>query len=147
MEQLTCTFFGHRNCPSDISSILYTLIESLITQHNVTRFYVGNQGNFDHIVRRTLRKIRVAYPHIQYAVVLAYMPTEKDNALDFSDTIFPEEIAASHPRYAISKRNRWMLQRSDYVIGYITHATGGAAQFASSAKAQGKQFINVADLI
>ena len=42
-------------------------------------------------------------------------------------------------RFAISWRNRWMLDRSDHVIAYVTRSWGGAAQFAELAKKRGKQ--------
>ena len=46
--------------------------------------------------------------------------------------------------YAISWRNNWMLKQSDYVVTYIAHSYGGAAQYARKAK---KQFKKVIDLI
>lgn len=110
----------------------------LITNHNVDMFYVGHQGQFDAIVRSTLRELKKEYPQINYAVVLAYMPGKKTEYDDFSDTMLPEGIESVHPRYAISWRNNWMLQQSDYVITYITHSWGGAVQFSAKAKKQGK---------
>lgn len=47
------------------------------------------------------------------------------------------------PRYAISWRNAWMLHQSDYVVTYITHSWGSAAQYARKAKAQGKYIVNI----
>ena len=64
---------------------------------------------------------------------------------DFSDTILPEGIENVPPRYAISWRNSWMLRRSDFVVTYITHSYGGAAQFAAKAVRQKKVVINLAD--
>ena len=61
-----------------------------------------------------------------------------------SDTMLPEGIESVHPRYAISWRNNWMLQQSDYVVTYITHSWGGAAQYAAKAARQGKIVVNLA---
>ena len=80
-------------------------------------FYVGNQGQFDTIVRGVLRELKKEYPQINYAVVLAYIPG-KQNEYDDSDTMLPEGIESVHPRYAISWRNNWMLRQSDYVVTY-----------------------------
>ena len=52
-------------------------------------------------------------------------------------------IEAVHPRYAISWRNNWMLKNADYVVTYITHTWGGAAQYARKTKAQGKYIVNI----
>ena len=70
----TCTLFGHRECPDSIKPQLKEILIDLITNHNVDMFYVGNQGRFDSIVRGVLRELKVEYPQINYAVVLAYMP-------------------------------------------------------------------------
>ena len=138
-----CTFFGHRDCPETIRPKLRSTLKDLITECNVDMFYVGNQGRFDAIVRSVLREMKKEYPHINYAVVLAYMPGEHTEYDDYSDTMLPEGIESVHPRYAISWRNNWMLRQSDYVVTYIAHTWGGAAQFAKKAEKQRKTIINL----
>ena len=85
----------------------------------------------------------VAY-HIHYAVVLAYMPGQLIEYMDFSDTMLPEGIEGIHPRFAISWRNNWMLRKADYVVTYVTHTWGGAHRFACLARRNGKYVINIA---
>lgn len=139
----TCTFFGHRACPDSIKPMLRSTLIDLIMNHDVDMFYVGNQGQYDTITRRVLRELQEEYPQISYAVVLAYMPGKQTEYDDYSDTILPEGIESVHPRYAISWRNDWMLQQSDYVITYVTHQWGGAAQFTRKAAKQMKTVINL----
>ena len=139
----TCTFFGHRDCPDTIKPRLREVLVDLIENHNVDMFYVGNQGHFDAIVRGVLRDLQHEYPQIHYAVVLAYMPGKQNEYDDFSDTMLPEGIESVHPRYAISWRNNWMLKQSDYVVTYITHSWGGAAQCAKRALRRSKMTINL----
>lgn len=112
---------------------------NFIEQYKTTGF---DAGGFS-IVRTVLRELEQAYPEIHYAVVLAYLPGKKNEYDDFSDTIFPEGIEAVHPRYAVDWRNRWMLQRADFVVTCITHPWGGAAKFAEKAKREGKTVINL----
>ena len=138
-----CTFFGHRDCPELVKPRLREVLTDLITINGVDTFYVGNQGRFDGIVRSVLRELAKEYPEIHYAVVLAYLPGKKNEYDDFSDTMLPEGIETVHPRYAIEWRNRWMLQRVDFVVTYIAHPWGGAAKFAEQAKRQGKTVINL----
>ena len=140
---MVCTFFGHRDCPETIKPKLRATIIDLIENHNVDMFYVGNQGQFDAMVRSTLKKLKQEYLHIDYAVVLAYMPEKPSDYDDYSDTIFPEGLETVHPRYAISWRNNWMLKQSDYVITYITHSWGGAAGFAKKARDIKKSIIDL----
>ena len=129
-----CTFFGHRDCPESIKPKLRGVLEELITNHDVDMFYVGNQGQFDAIVRNVLKELKHEYPQINYAVVLAYMPGKQNEYEDYSDTMLPEGIESVHPRYAISWRNNWMLKQSDYVVTYVTHSWGGAAQYVQKAR-------------
>ncbi len=135
-----CTFLGHRDCPEDMEPKLREALIDLIVHHGVEMFYVGHQGRFDAMARQILGELQREHP-IRYAVVLAYLPGKQTEYDDFADTMVPEGIEAVHPRYAISWRNNWMLQRSDYVVTYITHTWGGAAQLAQPARKQGKTLI------
>ena len=133
-----CTFLGHRQCPDEIKSVLYCQIESLIVDHGVTLFYVGNQGRFDTVARIVLREMVEKYPFVNYAVILAYLPKDT-NYLE--KTTLPEGIEEVPPRYAIAWRNDLMIIHSDYVIAYVTHSWGGAAKHAEKARKKIKQVI------
>lgn len=142
---MICCFFGHRDTPDSINLALRSTLEDLITTEGVTNFLVGNQGNFDSLVLRTLRELQQVYPQICYHVVLAYLPTGKGEYTPYTqeETILPEGIEQVHPRYAISRRNRWMVQQADMMVCYITHNHGGAAQFVEMARRRGKHIINI----
>ncbi|MBM6717610.1 hypothetical protein H6B15_13185 [Gemmiger formicilis] len=138
MEKKACTFFGHRDSPETIKPKIRAAVIDLIENHGVTMFYVGNQGNFDRLVRSVLKEVTTAYPGVGYAVVLAYMPSAKKSADDFSDTLLPDGIEKVPKRFAISWRNKWMIEHADYVVTYVTRLFGGAAQFSALAKSKGK---------
>ena len=110
-------------------------------------FYVGQQGEYDRIVRSVLKELVSVYPDIEYAVVLERIPQKRDelDTCDYSDTMLPEGIETVHPRFAISWRNKWMIKKSDYVVTYVTHSWGGAAQFSKMAERQKKTVINLSD--
>lgn len=129
-----CTFFGHSQCP-DLRSELRDAVMRLASD-GVDMFYVGDNGRFDAQARSVLSELG-----LRYGVVLAYLP--KGAGADFGDTMFPEGLELVHPRYAIDRRNRWMLERSEYVVTYVRHGWGGAAKFAALAERQGKQIIRL----
>lgn len=140
-----CTFFGHRDCPAAVRPKLRAVLAELIEQYGVEQFYAGRQGAFDAMVRSVLRELAEEYPGISYAVVLERLPGPRDEAVrDFSDTIFPGGLETAPPRFAISRRNEWMLRRADFVVTYVTRPWGGAAQFAEKARRQGKTVRNLA---
>lgn len=142
---MICTFFGHRNAPEEIMISLETLLRDLIENEDVDTFYVGNHGSFDSMVRKTLNNLKIEYPKIKYTVFLSYLPVKKREFEyeDYSDTVFPEILANTPPKYAIAKLNRWMIRQSDIVITYVTSSFGGAAQFKELAEKQGKKVINI----
>lgn len=123
-------------------------VENLITEYGVNIFYVGNNGQFDHLVAAVLRELKSRHPQISYSIVLAYLPErEKEhNQLSYTETIYPEGLEDTPSRFAISKRNKWMVQQSEYVIAYVEHSFGGAAQFTEYARKKHRTVINLADL-
>ena len=137
-----CTFFGHRDASKEIETKLKSVLLDLIKNKNVTMFYVGNHGNFDYIVRGILKELKNEY-HINYYVVLAYIPSKKYDYEDYSDTIYPDELSATPHKYRIIQRNKWMLKKSDYVVTYVSHKMGGAAHFSQLAKSNGKVILNL----
>ena len=139
----TCTFFGHRECPTDIRPKLRELLIDLIENRSVTMFYVGRNGAFDRLVRSVLRELSEDYPQIRYAVVLERFPDRRDG--NDSDTILPEGIELAPRRFAIDRRNQWMLRQSDMVVCYVTHSWGGAAKYAEMAERQQKPVFRLAD--
>ncbi len=108
-------------------------------------FFVGDKGHFDALARSVLRDLKREYPQIDYAVVLAYLPRSHDIYDDFSDTLYPEGLELVPPRYAIVRRNLWMLERADFVVAYVERDWGGAAQFVRKAERAGKKVINLAE--
>lgn len=145
MKNLVCTFFGHKNAPAKIQPMLEKKIIDLIENYGVNKFLVGNQGKFDSIVRKTLKNIKIKYPSIIWFTVLAYMPSKTICSEDYSETIYPDGLEEVFPKYAINKRNQWMIDNSDYVIVYVEHKTGGAAKFKEIAEIKKKIVINIAD--
>ncbi len=130
-----CTFFGHRDSPDSLQPKLLAAIEDLIVHHQVDQFYVGHQGAFDRMAAACLMHLSARYPHIRCAVVLAYLPQGKpspDRVFPLP-TLVPEGLETIPPRFAILRRNQWMLSRTDYVIGYLQYPFGGAAPFIEKA--------------
>lgn len=142
---MKCTFFGHKDVSDSIAQSLITILTDQIENHSADTFYVGNNGNFDRVVKNILKQLKLIYPHINYYVVLAYMPGKKQAQEDLSDTIYPEGLEFVPMKYAIDKRNRWMLEKADCVITYVTHNFGGAAKFKAIAERKGKMIINIAN--
>ena len=142
MEKQTVTFFGHKDTPKETEPTLWATLINLIENHNAIKFYVGNNGNFDSVVLRQLEDLSEIYP-IKYNVVLAYLPVQKYENENLKNTILPEGIETVPKRFAISYRNKWMIDHSDIVVTYVTHNFGGASQFKDMSELKGKRVIEL----
>ena len=136
----SCTFFGHRDCPETVRAALRATITELIEHHKVSCFYVGDSGRFDALCRAELKDLGA-----NYSVIRSRMPSRSERYEDASDGILPEGIVeGGPPRFAIERRNRWILERSSFVVCYLRQQSfGGAAKFVSLAKRKGKTVINL----
>ena len=73
------------------------------------------------------------------------MPTELSefDIPDYSETIYPEGLESALPRFTISKRNQWMVEKADIVVTYVKYSTGGAAQAKKQAERKGKTIVDI----
>lgn len=137
---MVCCFFGHRDTPKEIKPTLKQVLVDLIQNKNVNTFYVGNYGNFDILVRQTLKELSEIYP-IKYYVVLAYIP-KKDEYTDYSNTVYFDELNTKPYKSRIIEANKLMLTKSDYIITYANNI-GNARDFKELAEKQNKTVINI----
>lgn len=142
---MTCTFFGHSSVSRETLIPLTKVLTNLIENKGVDIFYVGNHGGYDRMVMAKLREMKKKYPHIDYKVVLAYIPTKKDEYEDYSETLYPSVLDGVPYRARIVKRNEWMIKKSDYVVTYVEQNIGGAAKSKEKAEKEGKKVINLAE--
>ena len=142
---MVVTFFGHRDAPASVESPLTETLVDLIENRGATLFYVGNNGEFDRMVQNKLTVLQRQYPHIQICVVLAYLPGEYNDNETRLNTVYPEGLELVPKRFAICRRNEWMIKQCDLVVTFVNRNFGGAARYAAIAKKHGKPILNVAD--
>lgn len=66
MDNLICSFFGHRNvyANKELENSITILIEKLITEKNVTKFLFGSKSKFDSLCLKVVSDLKVKHPHI-----------------------------------------------------------------------------------
>jgi len=141
-----CAFFGHRNSGDHLIPALRNQIEKHITERKVDTFYIGGYGGFDGMASAILWEMKKQYSHICVYHILAYMPgaVEKEPVYRHP-TIFPAGLEMVPRRLAISRRNCWMVEQADYIIGYALIG-GGAYNALDYARRKKKNIINLADM-
>ena len=138
-----CCFFGHGECYGLDKTVLRNAIEDLIKQ-GVTEFLVGNHGQFDGMEFSCLQDISKDYPEISYSVALAYLPTRKEDCDIYQGhSFYPEGLEIGPAKFAIERRNRYLIDSADICLCYINHTWGGAYKFVRTAKHRGLRIINL----
>lgn len=143
----SCTFFGHRDTPEDVRGKLYTVLDELITKENVNIFYVGYQGAFDKMVWQTLRLLKIDHPHINYYLVLTYPSYAADEFPEEECTVFPGILENVPKKFTIDRRNRWMVNNSDYAVCYVKYDFSCSYKYMSLAEKKKKVVINLAGAV
>ena len=141
---MTATFCGHAQISqsADVEKWLYAVTLHLIEQ-GVNIFYLGGYGAFDRLAAAVLRKQKTQHPEIELILVLAYFDTKRDTS-GYDSTVYPP-LETVPRRFAISHRNRWMVETSDVVVAYVLHDWGGAAATLRCARKKKKQIISYFD--
>ena len=139
---MTVAFCGHAQISQSekIEKWLYDVTQKLIEQ-GATTFYLG--GAFDSLAASVLREQKKRYSQIELVLVLAYLNTGRDTS-GYDSTVYPP-LETVPRRFAISHRNRWMVESADVVVAYVLHDWGGAATTLRCAKQKKKQIISYRD--
>lgn len=153
MNIFTVSFFGHRQIDNFfmVESQLEKVIGSLLNQKQFLEFLVGREGEFDQLVSSTIRRCKknIRNDNSSLIWVMPYLTAEyRDNEksfLDYYDEIeVCEQASAAHYKSAFQIRNRAMVDRSDLVILYIDHPSGGAYQTFRYIQKTKKKYVNIA---
>ena len=119
------TFCGHREVqePEKVRKWLYETVEGLI-QEGADCFYLGGYGQFDTMAADVVWELKQKYPQIRSVLVLPYLDRTYDMS-GYDESIYPP-LENVPRRYAISKRNEYMVDNADVVIAYVLYSFGGA---------------------
>ena len=133
-------FCGHKETsePDKLRRWLEETVETLI-QRGADTFYRGGYGAFDRLAANVVWSKKRLYPSVQSILVLPYLDRAVD-ATDYDSTIYPP-LENVPRRFAISRRNEWMVDHSDVVVAYVIHEWGGAATTLRYAKRKHKEII------
>lgn len=119
MDEKTCFFIGSRYSPSSLKEQLTTVVEQHITEYGVTTFTVGRYGQFDSLAKEVLKDLKERHSNIKLYLLAPYALNQQTKPPeDFDGTIYPDGMEAVPYRFAIVQANRYMIQRSSYLIAH-----------------------------
>lgn len=150
MNTYKIALFGHRDICAHkaIEKSLRSLLGGLMREKTHLQIYIGRDGEFDIFAASVVKQIQEALGKESSEMILVLPYKRKDiEYLDgyYDSVIIPDCLCNLHPKSAISRRNRWMVEICDLIIGYIENSVGGAYAAVKYAKKLNKPLINLAD--
>lgn len=148
----SCFFIGHRDASEKVYQPLCEAIEACIAD-GTNEFIVGQYGDFDRLAARALIQAKRKHPEIRLMLLTPYHPAEREISIpeNFDDIIYPDGLESVPRRYAIARANRYLIDRVDYLIAYVTHPVSNAYKLLECAMRKPKEtrlrIINIADVM
>lgn len=124
---MVITFCGHSNClfSDEEKEKLKQLLIKEIRNNPTCKFYLGEYGDFDSLCLRTLRELKTEFPEIELLFITPYLDKNYSKLelakYYYNDVIFPP-LESIPRKFAILKRNEWMVDSADLVIAYVKYS-------------------------
>ncbi len=148
---MVVTFCGHAyfQRTEEVEKRMFSFFEEKIGGRSAD-MYLGGYGDFDCFAYDCCRKYKRINPQISLVFVAPYLTLDyQKNHLSYQEkrydfTLYPP-IEDKPKRYAIIHRNRYMIEKADFVVAYVSHDWGGAYAAYEYGKRKGKELYNLAD--
>ncbi|MBO7273870.1 MAG: hypothetical protein J6V22_03345 [Clostridia bacterium] len=145
---MVIVFCGHSNYiqnTNDETNILHVL--EVEAGNTLCEIFLGGYGRFDDFALLCAKKFKQRHPNTKLILVTPYLKNAKMDLekATFDSIIYPN-LEHVPPRYAISHRNKWMIEQADIVVCYVSHKYGGAYAMYADAKRKGKRIHNLGSL-
>ena len=147
----SCFFIGHREADERLLLKLKDTIEQLITEEDVSYFYVGGYGGFDRIAGAAVKHAKKQHPDVVLKLVLPYHPAERpiEAPNGYDGTYYPDGLEKVPRQYAIVRANKILVDTSDWLVAYVQHGASNSRNLLEYAKRQEKKgyirIINIAE--
>ena len=149
------SFTGHASvCSNDrVKELIKEQMRNNIGNAEYIGCYLGGYGGFGEICARACRELKKEYGGIELIYVTPYRSLSEQAKIKemlsygwYDTSIYPP-IENVPYRFAISKRNEWMMANADIVIAYVKRSYGGAYRSLQVAVRKKKKIINICDLL
>ncbi len=144
-------FCGHRDYfkKSEEKKRVMDFLNQRIGEEKV-EFFLGEYGGFDRFAFECCEEFKQTHPQARLVFVTPYLrfsnaEIDQINRKKFDQILYPE-LERVPLRFAILKRNQYMMEKADVVICFINHSWGGAYQTVLYAKKKGKEIFNLAEM-
>ena len=91
---------------------------------------------------KVISQVRNDFPNIKIMLVIAYVKDLEKCSYYYNDFYYPALSELGYKRWSISYRNEWIIDQSDFIIGYNRYE-GRAYKYCKKAKNKGKCIIEL----
>ena len=152
---MVISFAGHAMISSAdrIKETVKEQIQQHICHHSVVTCYLGGYGDFDAICACACRELKQEGVNLKRIYVTPYMSLSEQAKIkemqrsDWYDGSLYPPIEKTPLKFAIAKRNEWMMTNADLIIAYVHHSYGGAYRSLQVAKRKKKKIVNIDDFL
>ena len=147
-------FTGHSTLQNreELAIKLKNAICSNLPKDEKVSFFCGGYGEFDTLCAKVGHELKKSYVDCEVLLITPYITESHQKKLNgdpqikaLYDSIVYPPLESVPLRYAILRRNEWMIDKADLVIAFVTHTFGGAYKTLAYAKRKKKKIINLSD--
>ncbi len=146
--EMIITFCGHSNYigNSRDEECLLNYFEKVIKENEVD-FYFGGYGGFDRFALSCAKKYKKTHKNANLIFIAPYLGNWLNSRKEFLessyDMIIYPDIENVPKKFAIIKRNQWMVNHADYLFAYVRTHYGGAYKTLLYAHKHKKRYTNL----
>ena len=139
---MICVLFGHKDASEKIKCKLENCIIDILSENEYVVFYAWNNGNFDRMAQCVLEDLSTRRPALNY---LLYLSKIDEVSLGGSQTrtVYLESLHKVPKRFAISKRNDFLIKNADMALIYVNNRFSNTYKISERLKKRGVRIINI----
>ena len=149
------SFIGHSfvTDQAKVKETVKNCMREIILTSDTCICYLGGYGEFDELCALACRELKAEGKNLQAVYVTPYLSESEQSKIKELERLGLYDLSVYPPienvpkKYAILKRNEWMIRSADTVISYVTHTYGGAYRSLSIARRSKKNIIEINDFI
>lgn len=142
------SFIGHSKIKNHdmIKTAVFEILREIDPYNDLT-FYCGGYGDFDVLCASAVRELKSVRTNVISVFVTPYIGRSYDSKLrsvrnsNLYDEIIYPEIERVPYKYAITARNKYIVDASDLIISYVVNPWGGAYSTLKYAERKQKKIL------
>ena len=143
------TFIGHSTLPTkiNIEKRVRTAILSRVPKGERVQFYCGGYGEFDTLCARVAHQVKGEFAAGETVYITPYLHGEErlkrimESGL-YDSSLYPPLENVPY-RYAVVRRNEWMVRQADLILSYVVYPWGGAAKTLAYARRKKQDILDL----